>query len=516
MSTFQCPACHRVCEPDDKFCSRCGTKLAAASAKQQNPASSSSTQQSRPDGNWQAYENKWHGFTLEKPANWTVHISKGVTTISEDTERLVCVVIRLLQLQKPIPVKTLARHLVGAMQRILPTLTAWEASVQGDMPEDENTLVMHIQATYKNVPLVGTFIIQVRDTIAIVNGIQAPANRMQQMRSTLQHILTSLRFIDQLPLQKYTESNEGAFSGHVPQGWKVRAILHRTMDSSRVPLTEFRATDSTGTINLEVPPQYNQYTTNPMMAMVPGPIRFMPVQSAQQYIKQFLLPQIRRSRTGVQIEAIVSHPDMAQESTAKAAKTDQFNLGTICDIASVQYSFTNNGTTYRAKDFVEISHIRAVGTWTARIMWMMKAPAAQFTAQEPIFMGIIESVQFNPRWQQQEQARSDHMFIQAHGRLVRTQQQYVAAAQHLHQTELNIAHDIQAGVERRNAAFSALQNDMDRIIAGRTYMFDPIDQKVYDVDVAAGSYWAGDGYVYRNPSGNNQAPKLGLHRLDPL
>ncbi len=473
-------------------------------------------EQSRPGGNWQAYENKWYGFTLEKPVAWTVHISNEVTTISQDPERFVCVVVRLLQFQQPIPAKTLARHLVGAMQKTLPSLTAWEASAEGDGPADEDTLIMHIQATHKNVPLVGTFIVQVRDTIALVNGMQAPANKMQQMRPTLQHILTSLRFTERLPLQKYTESNEGAFSGYIPQGWTVRAVLHRTMDSSRIPLTEFKAADATGTISLEVPPHYNQYTNNPMMALSPGPIRFMPVQSAHQYIRQFVLPQIQRRQTGVQVEAIMSHPDLAQEATAKAAQTDQFNLGTLVDIASVQYTFFINGTSYRAKDFVEISHITAVGTWTARISSMMRAPAAQFALQEPIFIGIIEAVQFNPRWQQQEQARGDRMLMQAQGRLAHTQQQYVAAVQHLHQTELNIAQDMRAGAERRSAAFSALQNDMDRIINGRTYMFDAIDQKVYDVDVGAGSYWAGDGYVYRDPSGSYQAPKVGLHRLDPL
>ena len=74
---------------------------------------------------------------------------------------------------------------------------------------------------------------------------------------------------------------------------------------------------------------------------------------------------------------------------------------------------------------------------------------------------------------------------------------------------------MRASINQRTASYSALQQDMDRIIAGYQYVYDPIDQKVYDVPVGPGQLWAGDGYVYRNDSGL-MPPKLGLHRLEPL
>jgi hypothetical protein len=91
----------------------------------------------------------------------------------------------------------------------------------------------------------------------------------------------------------------------------------------------------------------------------------------------------------------------------------------------------------------------------------------------------------------------------------------VRARQNLHQTQMDIAENMRASINRRIEQFSALQQETTRVIAGYQYVYDPIDQKVYDVMVGVKSAPRGDGYVYRTNSGLTP-PRLGLHRLEPL
>jgi hypothetical protein len=551
----ECPACHKTVDLDDLFCPACGARLPTATSpasneagiaapqaspspkappvspaqkasKAQEPpradapaAKSPSAEQAKmvPPGSWHEFKNAWYGFTLEKPVDWYARTFAGVTTIAPDSEGYVGVIIRQLQVHKGTSAETLARHIVGAIRKVLSSLTAWSDPPSEGDTSDPNMLVMRYQGTCKNVPLEGVFVIRVSDGIALVSGFQAPATQMGQLAPTMQHIMTSLRFIEPLPMQRYEESNEHAFSGYIPQGWSIRASMSRSPDSSRTPLTHILATDPTGMVSIEAPPQYEQFTVqmNPMMMMGGGGIRYMPVQTAVQYLQRVLIPRIRQQHQGVQIEGIEHRADISERETMDAARGDHFGFGTVCDVASVTYTSMQNGVRYRTKDFLQINHIRAVGTWTAKITGIMRAPAEQFEEQEAIFMGMVESVQPNEQWLRREQARGDQVFMQAQQRLAHVQQQQVAAIQNLHQVELDIAESMRAGINRRNANFSALQQDMDRVIAGYQYVYDPIDQKVYDVAVGPGQLWGGDGYVYRNDSGLTP-PKIGLHRLEPL
>jgi hypothetical protein len=576
LATPRCAACHEVIDPGDLFCSACGAKIptdtsstsnatkadvaafqappppkdtpvfpaqkaseaaaAPISAQpggqaqdapnaQESPMADSAAAKSQPveqarvapPGNWRQFKNAWYGFTLEKHVDWYARTFAGVTTVAPNADGYVGVIIRQLQMKKGTSAETLARYIVGAIGKVLSSLSAWSDPPAEGEASDPNMLVMRYQGTYKNVPLEGVFVIRVSNDVALVSGFQAPATQMGQLAPTMQYCMTSLRFIEPLPLQSYRESSEGAFTGYIPQGWSISASMSRSPDSTRMPLTHVLATDPTGRISVEVPPQYEQFTEqmNPMMMLGGGGPRYMPVQTAAQYLKQVMIPRIQQQHPGAQIESIEHRADLSEHETIEAARIDHFGLGTVCNIASVTYTSMQNGVRTRTKDFLQISHIRAVGIWTAKITGIMRAPAEQFEEQEAIFMGMAESVQPDEQWQQREQARSDQIFMQSRQRLANVQQQQVAAIQNLHQTQLDIAQSMTASIKRRNDNFSALQQDMVRVIAGYQYVYDPIDQKVYDVPVGPGHLWGGDGYVYRNDSGLTP-PKLGLHPLEPL
>jgi hypothetical protein len=517
MPTLHCPKCHHSAREDTRFCSACGTALTPPAAAKAPPERKAGE---HPPGNWQQFKNAWYGFTLEKPVGWFARTQSGVTTVAPNAEGTVGVIIRPLQVRQGTSAETLARHIAGALGKALGAFTAWSDPPATGAAADPTLLVMRYQGTYKQVPLAGVLVLRVSGELALMSGFQAPASKIGQLAPTMQYCMTSLRFIEPLPTQRFQEANEGAFSGAAPQGWTVRASMRRTPDSTRMPLVHLLATDPTGTVSLEVPPEYQQYTTqmNPMMMnplLMRGGPQYMPVQSAAQYIQRVLIANIRQQHPGAQIEGIEQRADLAERETREAARNDHFGFGTVCDVASVSYTSQRGGVQYRTKDFMQITHMRAIGLWTAKITAILRAPADQFEEQEAICAGIAESIKPDEQWEQREIARGDQMFMQAQQRLARVQQQQVAALQNLHQTQMSIAENMRAGINRRTEQFSALQQDMTRVIAGYQYVYDPIDQKVYDVPVGPGQLWGGDGYVYRTNSGLNP-PKLGLHQLEPL
>lgn len=515
MPTLQCPKCHRPASADARFCSSCGTALTPTVAK----APSERKAAEKPPGTWRPFKNAWYGFALEKPVDWFSRTQNGVTTVAPDGEGYVGVIIRPLQVRKGTSAQTLARYLAGTLGKTLTSFNAWSDPPAKDKAADPNLLVIRYQGTYKQVALVGVLVLRVGGELALMSGFQAPASKISQLAPTMQYCMTSLRFIEPVPTQRFQETNEGAFTGAVPQGWTVRASMQRSADGYRIPLVHLLATDPTGTVSLESPPEYQQYTEqmNPIMnpLLMRGGPTFMPVQTAAQYIQRVLLANIRQQHPGAQIEGIEHRADLSGHETREAARTDHFGFGTVCDVASVSYTSQRNGVRYRTKDFLQITHMRAIGLWTAKITGILRAPADQFEEQEAICAGIAESIKPDEHWEQREVARGDQIFMQAQQRLARVQQQQGAALQNLHQTQMDIAESMRANINRRTEQFSALQQDMTRVIAGYQYVYDPIDQKVYDVMVGPGQLWGGDGYVYRTNSGLTP-PKLGLHRLEPL
>lgn len=516
VEKLTCPHCQRPIGGSDRFCEGCGTPLSHPSAQPEPTAAQKSLIDKRAQpNNWRKFTNAWYGFTLDLPPGWFARTGAGVTLIAPDAQGYVCVILRPLQVKKGTTAEMLARHIAGVQRKAFTSFSAWSDPPLKEEAPNAQTLVMRYKGIYQNVPIEGVLVVRVKEELALVRGFQAPGTQMEKLAQQMQQIMTSLRFSEPLSLQSYRETNEGAFTGSIPRGWSISANVTRSSDASRTPVVHLRATNPPQTSTLEIPPIYEQYSEQPLPLMMGGGISFRPVQTAEQYIQLVTIPTILRSQRDARIETIEHRPDLSELATLEAARDDHFGLGTICDVASVTYTSLSNNVTSRTKDFVQISHIRAAQTWTARISAILRALEAQFEEQEALMAGIVEAIQPDEQWKKREVARSDQFFLLARQRLARVQSQAAGAIQNLHQANLDIAENMRAGVQHRNAQFSTLQQDMDRIIAGYQYVYDPIDQQVYDVPVGTGQLWAGDGSVYRTHAGLTP-PKLGLHRLEPL
>lgn len=527
MPVLQCAVCHKAVKQGDRFCSSCGTKIATTISQQQElpkggagtPDTRTSTQQKETPAKhgWHTYTNAWYGFVLEKPVDWEVRTTDGVIMVRPDDEGYLGATIRPLQLLRRVSAETVAQSLLGSMRQIIPALKAQGKPLtqDGAASNNNNMFSLRFQGAYNNVPIEGVFLIQIlHDTSALISGFQAPSDKIAHLTPTLKRILASLQFIDRLPLQSYVEANEGAFSGFAPQGWNVRAMIQRTPDATRTPLVQFLATDPSGTASLTIPPRYEQYSENPLMAMSPGPIRYKPVMSASQYIQRNVLPNLQRSHQGIKVEGIMSRPDLAQRVMLEAQK-DRSGLAMQCGVASIQYTFSRNGKIYREKDFIQVDHLTQIGTWIVKISLQMSALADQFAQQEPIFIGIIEAIQANEQWQNAEQARAAQVFNQAARNLENVRHKYMATLQNIQQQQLDIAQDMQAHTNWRIAAFDSLQEDFRNIINDRKNMVDPMSGKVYNVETGYNTYWAGDGDIYGTQN-YDRSPKIGLHKLNDL
>ena len=338
-------------------------------------------------------------------------------------------------------------------------------------------------------------------------------SKLKEIAPTLEHILASVRPIEPLARTHFVETNEGACSGYVPQGWQVIARVRRGLD--RTSLFEFKATDPTGMTTITMPPAFKQYQGNIVMAFNTL-AQYRAIVPATRYNQDTFVPQIRRNHPDATIERIANHPDMAQVATAQETRSNVPGLDIVCDVASVQYTFSRNGTLYRARDIVQITQTRATGTWTVQVKAEMRAPATQFEEQEAILSGIMNSIEMNQQWQQREKQYAQGVLNQAQQRAINAQQAHLQSQQNLFNAQMGIAQDMVAGTNHRNDAFQQAMHGVGNAIRGTQDMYDPQSGRVFNVDLGYGTYWADAMNQVHRGDYLNGAPGLYMHKLEPL
>ncbi len=535
MPTLRCPACKKAIEPSDRFCSACGTKIPAPAvgakpeqkrepAKAVQPVASPPTRSSVPpeqgahaSPTWHTYKNTWYGFLTEKPTTWQVRMLNDTIVVSPNADDIVSVSMRLLSLKEAYSAEKVARTLVGALATVISALKAWRVTADAGQPEDKNLLVMSIEGTYKNVAIKGVLTVQVYERLALVSGFQAPAQQITQLAPTMQRILGSLKFIDPVQRKKYVDQNEGAYSGYAPADWSVKAQLRRSQTKEAFPMPDFKATDPSGTCFLSVPPSLELYTEMPMMGNMFSPVRFAPWMPATEYLKRVLLPRLGKQYPNMQIENIRPQPGLAQIEMQKVARSGGPNLGFSCEVASADYTFEQQGTRYRERVFVQIDRIRAIASWMAKTTCICHTPVERFEEMEAIFLGMVEAVQVNPQWERGEQQRANQQLGQAYGRYQQANADYAKALNNIQADQIQIARDMADGVKRRGEEFLRVQQDyVAPVIRGNQIVVNPANGDRYEVPLGFGAYWASPaGQVYAGRAGDN-APRIGLDRLEPI
>lgn len=287
--------------------------------------------------------------------------------------------------------------------------------------------------------------------------------------------------------------------------------MQRVADTST--RLEIKVSNPDGKVNLHIPPEFTLYFERPPMVFMPG-IQLMPVMPATAYIERFVIPQIQQRNRDVRIEEVVNRPDIAQVVLANGKKYGSLSQNDLCDVASVQYTFSANGQTYREKDFIHVTRWVNLGMWNATIGGRGYAPIDQFEQRELVLMGIAESIKPNPQWAEAEQRRTGMMLANAQQRAAQAQQDYIQGINNITGMQSDLGQQMREGTNRRIAENDRSQYTFGNIIRGTEDMIDPLTGQVYTVNTGSFQYW-GDGYRSYSGSMADQ-PKLNWHKLEPL
>lgn len=284
-----------------------------------------------------------------------------------------------------------------------------------------------------------------------------------------------------LQLVRVGEQSQGAYSILVPKGWQYAASIQLYPDGNAVSAWQVR--DPSGTVTLSCPGTIFSFQ-EPMMAffgqMLPNR-RLMQYMPTQTFVQRFLLPQLRATCPQMQVERIVEHPELIADMRQQYSTTGQNPAQAQFGIASIQFTFLNQGQNYRQEVYVTTLRLPAMHIWDACFTGQLCAPADKFATYVSLLTTIGKSFQWNQRWMQarnaRNQMRAGQMIQQAQAQIQQAQMQ---ALQIQRQSIMDIGNMSRASQAHQMAAQEQQFHAMDNIIAGNVDLRGP-DGQVYNV-----------------------------------
>jgi hypothetical protein len=450
------------------------------------------------------YRNLWYGLTLEHPAGWRVRQAPGGVVVSPDDKLVTCAVVRFFAGAAGLPLRQVAEQVVALLRRAEPSVRAWV-----EPPTD--SITVHLSAVLGGTPVAGWMLLQARGGSVLATALQAPASELDVRAPVLGEVLASLRFADPPQLRRFDDTAEHAFGGYAPHDWPVQAYLQRTPTAERIPVPVLSATDPGGEMSLQMPAHYEQYSERPVFG---GRLPFAPYPGAAAYLRRLAAGPLRQQRPGVRPGDIVDEPEFAAVERAQSAP----GLPSQVESASIMLSYGQSGMLYREAVTATLVRLVTIGSWTARIVARRRAPAHQYSEADTIFCGILQSIEPDPGWVRNEQARAGQVLGQAMGRATQAQNDYLNAVNHLGQVRRDAAAHIAGGAKRRMDAFLHDQEvHMMPTLRGDQIMVNPADGTRWEVPLSYGTYWSDAAQrVYRTSPGADTPPVVGATRLEPI
>jgi len=216
---------------------------------------------------------------------------------------------------------------------------------------------------------------------------------------------------DQLVMEKIQEPVEKAFTILKPRGWSAEGGITRwdpiamggAANAIEAKIDFTLKSDAAGSILIHwLPDIYFVDMTGSMVAgMFPTGSFYngMPVLQKmnaltflQNHLAPYLHPNLQISLTDTralpEIEALCYESDVVKELQSQYSS------------AVADYSYTENGIRYHERAFCIIHDMGpyTAGMWKNRSTVVIRAPEKTFSAWEPLFQEIGESVQLNPQW----------------------------------------------------------------------------------------------------------------------
>lgn len=488
-----CPKCGAPLTAGASSCAYCHIEFSTQPSKEPAPSARQTQEKAEfqvPAG-LEKYSNPWDGVALGKPRGWQVGVSKGIVSVRKDPVGLCAALIQPVRLRANLPPEQAASEWLLQARQILPNLQAW---VVPDSTPDQSRISLRVQASVFNIMLVGNYCINVQGQNAMISGFLCPVNTVNQDTPLLQGVLSSFRMIERMPRQMIQENTEGAGAVWMPQGWIGQMSVQRYAPGGPGQLHVDVRREPAGLAQAAQPlVMWNfQEGGMPMFGLVmPGGPQSMAYQPAAQLCQSFLPGWLRQYHGNPMIENIDDRPDMVPYLAREVAKTgqDPQTLDLSAAVMTIRYGEAN--TTIRERLRLLVYHPRSMipgmgflggsGFWSAFMDTYIRAPENEFEELEPILSGILDSIQTNPTWQQNELARTQ-------GIIRNTQQDMMRRQRQISQTLSETSDLVNQGYWERQQTYDRLSHDWSNVILGYQDMTDS-SNTVYNVPSGYDQYW---------------------------
>jgi hypothetical protein len=429
---------------------------------------------------WRQYSDHWYGFALELPQPWRVYTQHAVTRVGptlreeldakHDWEHAL---VKIIYLPDPVSARDLAQSWVKMLRETWTTLDA-------RIMTQQEALFFRVEGTLAQTRMQGMFSVQVYQQFALISGFQARTTRMRRVAPLFHKILASFHFIKKMRRRRYIDEDERAYTGYVPVDWSTQAHLRRVPTAERTPLVDFQALDATGTASIGIPPTYEVYSEDASISRedVVGHRKVMPATS---FIEELLLPRYQARKAQLALENIRRYPERSQEANRKQG-------GTLFDVASVQYTYEEQGHRCREHILLQVMHTPVIATWTVQMIHRQHAPAEHFAEMQPFFTGILEARKTNEQWKQQERSRVEGRLREAQQNLASASASYIQAMYALTGSSHSIAEQLRASIGSMKKEEEQKQQDrIDMILHEEA--IDSHKDLFYDLPNECQMYW---------------------------
>ncbi|HPH96393.1 MAG TPA: zinc ribbon domain-containing protein [Anaerolineaceae bacterium] len=517
-----CPQCGAPVYSGAEHCSYCGVPFvrSAGAAKFDKAAKAAGSSAPAPTPtslppvppDWMRYADPWNGVALAHPPGWRVITTQGTVSVRRDSAGLTQASIQPIHLQNALTEQQLASQWIATVRRFFPDFTAWE------VPGTAKTgrLTLRVQAHVLGVPLAGSFMIDVQGQNAVISGFHAPAQAVESLTHTFETLLSSFRPVERMPRQMHREMGEGAFALWAPAGWQVQTGLNRNTPGGNALVQANITRDPSSLVQACIAwMTWSFMDGGGFWGMPPGQMR--PYKPAAQLCEKDVAEWMAQRHQNFHVEEILDRPDLLPMIHFELAKAGLDPQHFDCSAANILTSYTEGGQRIRQSTRIMVQRPHMGPSFTAMITggggpWYVyldtfyRAPEAEFPALEPILSGILDSLQMNPAWQQNENRRNQAV-------IMRQQQDTFRRQQQISHTLSQTSDIITQGYEQRSGVYDRLSHDWSNAILGYQDMTDG-SGTVYNVPTGYDQYWR-DGLDNIYGGGWLVDPDPGWTRLDP-
>jgi hypothetical protein len=333
---------------------------------------------------------------------------------------------------------------------------------------------------------------QVRARGGVVAMLQARHGNSTDLTSLLREFLSSLAPVNPIARSPWQEPTEHAFGLLCPDGWQVQsALVLPGAAQAREPRCRVHAGPG---LFCALEPEFTSFVHGP--PQMPGDIS-LPLNGLRPLLEQFLLPRWNGCR-------VLEFEDF--NNPLEAFVRLQLPDGAL-----------------RVVKLQAIKMPQMPYRWIGGPVWFIQGPAPALADMEPVFRGVLASMQTDPNWTRREQARSRQMMASQSAQFAAQQNQWMNLQQNLHNQRMHDIHmqgvnntmihntrreiaDMQMhGFQQNMASSDRMHHDNINSIRERTDFVDN-SGTVYNVDAQHERLWSDGQGHFVGGDWNLQAP----------